>query len=47
MWQPVLGEEALSWGSESTFDTMAEAPTCTQLFSKSYNPDTPKERISR
>lgn len=46
MWQPVLGEETLSWGSESMFDTMAEGLTCTQLFLKSYNPDIPKQRIS-
>lgn len=46
MWQPVLGEETLSWGSGSMFDTMAEGPTCTQLFLKPYNPDTPEQRIS-
>lgn len=46
MWQPVLGKETLSRGSESMFDTMAEGPTCTQLFLKSYNPDIPKQRIS-
>lgn len=39
----MLGEETLSWGSESMFDTMAEGLTCTQLFMKPYKPDTPQE----
>ena len=50
MWQPALGEETLSWGSEAirrclhwlTADTTAEGPTSPAALCKEFEPRLPQ-----